>query len=256
MRRLFRFAYPLRGRKDRELFPYQLRDGEAVLHLVRKLHEMGYLYVGPIINYPYNGPVFPPKEADLIPFDLSIFRPDDLILLCTRHPANDIDWGTLHQIQRSFTVLEDKLFKALSRWFKECARHLIRLTDEATALSPEIAARRQMEFHQHKGATYRAYSSGDTWVRFNRKSTDATAAFLSYTEHAWPGGPGLLSAFGMGGVETLVWAYQLSTRFSELLCTTAFALAEITYGPSTDLADPLVLPEKLDKWNIRILGQA
>jgi hypothetical protein len=257
MRRLFRFAYPLRGRKDRELFPYQLRDGEAALHMVRKLHEMGYTYVGPIINYPYPYPIDPGKDPELIPFDLSIFRPDDLLLLCTRHPMNDIDWGTRHHIQRSFTVLEDKLFKGpLSRWFKECARHLVRLTDEAAAISPEIAARKSLQFHQHGGAAYQAYGCGDNWVRFNRKSTPATAAFLSYAEHAWDDGPGLLTAFGMGGVETLVWAYQLSTRFPDLLCKTRFALAEITYGPPTDLADPLVLPEKLDKWNIRILGQA
>src|SRR5262249_37766133 len=158
-------------------------------------------------------------------------------------PMHDIHWGCRHHIQRSFTTLENDLFVGpLSRWFEECARHLVRLTAEAAAISAEIAARRSVQFHQHGGAAYQAYGSGDNWVRFNRKAATATAAFLSYAEHAWPGGPGLLCAFGMGGVETLVWAYQLSTRFSHLLCTTPFALAEITYGPPTDLADPLVLP--------------
>ena len=251
--RLFRFVYPQRGRKDRELLPYQLRDGEAALHLVRKLQEVGYSYVGPIINYPYPHPIPKGTEPKLIPFDLSIFRSDDLLLVCTRPPMNDIDWGTRHYIRRSFSELEAALFKGpLSHWLKECARHLVLLTDEAAAISPEIAAHKSMEFRQFGGAAYH----GRNGVRVGRKSPPATAAFLCYAEHAWPGGPGLLTAFGMGGVETLVWAYQLSTRFSHLLCTTPFALAEITYGPPTDLADPLVLPEKLDKWNIRILGQA
>ena len=247
--RLARFAYPLRRRKDRDLLPYQLRDAEAAAHIIPLLCKMGRRYVGAIVNYPSPGP-------DIIPYDLTVWNENDLLLLVTRPPMHDALYGTLHHIPRSFTQLEDTLFRGpLAHCFDECARHVARLTDEVAALSPEIAARQAMEFHQHNGASYQAYGSprNRPFTRFTRRTPARSAAFLVYAEHAWPGGPALLAAFGMGGVETLVWIYHLTTRFPHLLCTTPFAMGEITYGPLTDGLDPMGFA---NKWDVRILGQA
>src|SRR5262245_1632405 len=221
MGRLFRMAYTQRGRKDRELFPYQLRDGEAGLRLVSTLEKKGFTYVRPLINYPSKGP-------ELKPYDLGIFRSDDLILLCTRPPMDDHRWPSRYMIPRSFTVLEETLFEGpLRRWLHQCSRTVVQLSDEAASISSEIDACKSLEFHQHGGAAI----SGCNGVRVKPGPTQRSAVFLIYTEAAWPGGPAFLASFGMGGVDTLVWAYHLSTRFSDMLCTTPFALAEITYGP-------------------------
>src|SRR5262249_16636828 len=104
MGRLFRMAYTQRGRKDTEPFPYQLRDAEAGLRLVSTLEKEGFTSVRPLINYPSKGP-------ELKPYDLGIFRSDDLILLCTRPPMDDHRWPSRYMIPRSFTVLEETLFE-------------------------------------------------------------------------------------------------------------------------------------------------
>jgi hypothetical protein len=78
-----------------------------------------------------------------------------------------------------------------------------------------------------------------------------TAVYLAYLAHAWPGGPGLLAAFGIGGTETLGWCYLLATRFRELVCTVPFVMAEI------EAKEPPGRPHTIDfvdGWNVRLLA--
>lgn len=245
-RRCYRFAYLTSSHKDREQYPFQLRDGDAALYLTDALGARGYRYAGPIFNYPSAGP-------SPIPFDDGFLRETDLILLTTRPPMNDDEIGDKKAIRRSFTELEEKLFEGpLSARFERCGRSELLLTNAAAKISPEIAKRQSIVFRQNGGANYQSYGSPTTrqWQRFKSQSP-LTAVFLLYAEHAWPGGPALLAAFGMGGTETLVWCYQLATRFPHLLCTTPFAMAEMRTG---------VLPERpasmgfADSWEITILG--
>jgi hypothetical protein len=244
-RRLFRFTYPVQTR--RQIYPFQVRDGEAALHLTAPLGDLGYRYAGQILNYPSDG-------QGPIPADHHLVYPD-LLLLTTRPPMHDMIVGDKKGFRPSFTTLEDKLFQGpLGERFERSARSEILLTEETASISPEIAKRRSIIFRQNGGgAAYKSYGSGmGEWTRFKERPA-LTAAFLLYAEHAWPGGPGFLAAFGMSGTETLVWCYQLATRFSHLLCTTPFAMAEMRTGE---------LPERpgsidfADSWEITILGAA
>ena len=247
-RRCFRFAYPAAAHKDRDILPFQMRDGEAALFLMAALAERGYRFEDTYLNYPSPGP-------DLIPVDLGGLQPTDLILLCTRPPMHDRVAGDRKEIRRSYTTLEDKLFKGpLAEHFEVCARSELRLTPSTAAISPEIAKRRTILFRQHRGAMYQSYGAPDTgdWTHFKDRQP-LTAAFLVYSEHAWPGGPAFLVAFGMGGTETLVWCRLLATRFADLLCTTSFAMAELRaisnpeHPESTRFAD---------SWEVELLGAA
>jgi len=232
--RCYRFAYPLPGHKDRELLPFQLRDGEGGLFMREAVAAHGYTYAGPIINYPSSGP-------DLIPFDDGRLRETDVILLTTRPPMDD----------RNEKLLEG----ALRRYFARCARSEVLLTDEIARISPEIARRQSCMFRQNGGAMYYSYGSPTTgeWRHFKKDPQPLTAAFLVYEEHAWPGGPALLAAFVMGGTETLVWSYFLATRLSHLLFTTSFAMAELR---APLLAEPPTWIDFADAWEVDLLGVA
>ncbi len=247
-RRCYRFAYLMPGHKGREQPPFQLRDGDAALYLIDALGARGFRYGGPIINYPS-------ERRVVVPFDDGFLGENDLILMTTRPPMNDEDADDKKSIPRSYTQLEENLFTGpLGVYFRWCGRSEVILTSTAAEISPEIAKRRSLVFRQNGGAMYQSYSSPITGKsrRFKGPETP-TAAFLLYAEHAWPGGPALLAAFAMGGTETLVWCYQLATRYPHLLCTKPFVMAEMRTR---------TLPERpasmtfADSWEITIWGTA
>ena len=247
-RRCYHFAYLTPCHKDRERYPFQLRDAPAAHFICQALAEGGYEFAGPIFNYPSDGP-------DLIPVDDSFLRETDLIVLTTRPPMDDRSVGDKKFIPRSFTTLEDKLFKGpLRERFGRCARSEVLLTDATADVSGEIAKRQSIMFRQNGGAMYHSYGSPVTgeWQRFKRRHP-LTAVFLLYAEHAWPGGPGLVAAFGVGGMETLVWCYRLAKDFRRLLCTTPFAMAEMCTGA---LPERPVSMDFADSWEINVLGEA
>jgi len=246
-RRCFRFAYLTSSHKDRERHVFQLRDGEAALWIMQALAERGYRFGGPIVNYPS-----PKDKPDFC--DGSFLSGDDIIFLTTRPPMHDADIPDRKGIPRSYTLLEKALFDGpLSRRFVRCARSEVLLTDETAAISPEIAERQSMIFRQNGGAMYQSYGSPTgEWQRF-KQPPPLTAAFLVYTEHAWPGGPALRAAFGMGGTETLVWCYQLATRFQDLLFTTPFAMVELKSPPAGERPTTIAFA---DAWEVTILGVA
>ena len=136
------FAYSLPGHKDRELLPFQLRDGEAGRLISGAVEKYGFKCAGSIINRPSPGP-------DLIPVDVSRLRGNDLILLTTRPPMDNI--GDKKVIRRSYTTLEEDLFNlVLRKYFQRCARSEVWLTDEVAKISPEIARRQSCVFRQTK----------------------------------------------------------------------------------------------------------
>lgn len=248
-RRCYRFGYLTSTRRDRDLYPFQVRDGDAAALMLQAVADRGYRYAGPIVNYPSPGP-------ETVPFDDSFLREEDLILITTRVPMNDRDIPDKKGIPRSYTTLEKKLFEGpLSEHFKCCARSEVQLTAATASISAEIAKRQSMVFRQNGGATYQSYGSGVTGEHKKFTAADPlTAAFLVYAEHAWPGGPGLLAAFGMGGTETLVWCYLLATRFQHLLFTTPFAMAELE-APAAKKERPTTIAFA-DTWKATILGAA
>lgn len=247
-RRCYRFAYHARYRDDRYQYPFQMRDGDAALYLITALAEQGYRYVGPIFNFPSDGP-------NLIAIDDSYLGENDLVVLTTRPPIHDMDIQDKKGFKRSFTTLEDKFFKGpLSVLLERCARSEVLLTALAAGVSPEVAKRHSLLFRQNGGSTYLSYGSPVTGESTKFTLRDAlTAVFLIYAQHAWPGGPGLLAAFGMGGTETLVWCHRLATEFPHLLCTTPFVMAEVRTGQLPEHPDTIDFAKS---WEVTILGSA
>jgi hypothetical protein len=239
------FAYAMRPRDDRPQYPFQMRDGYAALALSPALVALGYEYSTPIFNFPSDGP-------DLIEVDDSYLGENDVIVMTTRPPMHDHKVPEKKGFKRSFTTLEQKVFDALARSIETCTRVDFVLTARAAATSPEVNKRQSSAFRQNGGSSYRSYGSSVTreFVRVRTNDT-RTAAFLIYEEHAWPGGPGLLAAFGMGGLETLVWCHRLATEFRHLLCTTPFVMAEMRPARLPERPDTMAFA---DAWEITILG--
>jgi hypothetical protein len=230
-RRWYRFAYHAPREKDRESQPHQLRDGDAALFLAPVLQAKGYSFGGPLFNYahPQQDPAPP-----LVDLDHGFLQPEDLILLTTHPPMNDVDDQVRRPPMRSFTTLEDKIFAALRRHFSHCSRSHVIVSEEHARQFPRVALHRNKEFKVYR----------------QPQRVEATAAYMAYEDHAWPGGPALLAAFSMGGTETLVWTYWLGKRFPHLVAAAPFVMAEMVKRPLPK--EPLSM-SFADEWDIELL---
>jgi hypothetical protein len=264
--RWYRFSYHLQPKgSDRALFPHQLRDGDAALFLAPVLEARGYSYGGPIFNYPHR--LQAPTELIQVDTSTICLRPQDLLLLTTRPPLDDADEGLKTRVLRSHTTLEDRIFKhALRPHLQRCSRLQVIVAEEHARAFSGVASRRNMVFklYRHSGGKGNS-SKGDLGARIHKylphgstawrrpaQGTSVSAAFMIFEPHAWPGGPGLLAAFGMGGTETLVWAYMLRTRFPHLIATCRFVMAEIV---EQELPDQPLTMDFADRWDIRLLTE-
>jgi hypothetical protein len=248
--RFFRFTYYVSGgRHDRDLLPHQLRDGDAALFLHQALHERGFDYAGPLFNYP----CAQPAAAGNVPVDDSLLRADDLLLLTTRPPMDDDDDAVKCRVHRSHTTLEAKVFACMRRHLPRCSRSQVTVADVHARAFPEVAAMRNVLFQQKRGARIHRYlpSGSSSWQQ-PPGGRARTLAYLIYEEHAWPDGPALLAAFGMCGTDTLLWNYFLATRFSDLIGSVPFAMAELA-APDKASSRSLSIGFAHD-WQVRLLS--
>ena len=208
-KRIFRLAYHTSQSSDLRFRIHQLRDGDAFLELSAALYSRGYKYGGLLLNLPSE------KPPDPYPVDVSFLTPSDLVILNTRPPIDDIEEEDKHLVRRSYTSLEDEIFKAVTaRYFEKCARSHIVLSEAlARQLPTEFKDRANMLFHQYNDGSYIAHGEYDTEPSQSPPNQKLTAVFLIQIPAIWEGGPGLLAAFGMAGIETLAWNYLLRTRF-------------------------------------------
>jgi hypothetical protein len=254
----YRIAYSSPVRRGRAVQAPWTRDGESSLFIADAVRALGYEYGGPLFQFPAvdgRGDPIVPRKRRAVAVDVPEIGPDDLLLLNTRPPLDDEITGDRLAIDRSYTELECRLFTddgPLRRWFLRCARSEMILSNNAADVSGEIRQRQRMWFRQHGGATYQSYAplSGE-WT-YPKKSDVRTPAFLVFAEEAWRGGPKLLATFGMGSTPGLVWAYLLATRFSDLLLTTEFAMAELQ-GPWPQCPSSMAFA---DDCPVTILGAA
>jgi hypothetical protein len=252
-------AYAKPRRRGRQQSRLEIRDSDGARYLSGALRDLGFRYRGDIVNHnhpEYEGRILGPSfRPTLIAYDYSFLRENDLIFQVTRPAMHDHLFGDRKNRGRSFLDIEELVYAVPGACFEICSRPQMVLKDSLAALSPELAKREAMEFHYYRGATYRAYGpvkNRRELVRF-KKDDGLTALFLIYVEHAWPGGPAVLMAFGMGGLETQVWCYRLANDFSHLLCTTSFALAEMRRGALP--TRPTGMEWCLD-WEINLVARA
>src|SRR5439155_10598897 len=120
---------------------------------------------------------------------------------------------------------------------------------------PRIGARRNIQYfqyHHNEGAGYESYTAGGTDV-WHQPSPGAqtTATYLAWLPEAWPNGPRLFTAFGMGGLETLAWARYLSRKAPQLVCTVPFAMAEMETHDAPQCPTDLSF---MDEWKVDLLN--
>lgn len=234
------------------------RDQHAALDIVPVLLRQGFEYGEPILDYP---PAEPPpddrllRNGDLYKVEMPFATQHDILLQTTRPPTHDRLDEARKRIRQSHTDLEDRLFNVWENYMAWTSRGRVLLHERLHhLLKPPHDCKRQMAFRQTQGAPYLELSD---WTGAPPRRTDEaterrTAVFLLRKEEAWPGGPGLIAAFGMDGTATAVWCYRLGRDFSHLLDKPGFVLAEMT-NPGVPHRPTNMLCAR--NWNIEILLQ-
>ncbi len=210
-------------REGEEPRPFKIRDGAAFSEVTAPLVDLGYRY-GQLI---YNPPFHPKESARLGREYFRFIKPNDLIVLATRPPIDDLTHGDKKQTLRSCTHLEEQIFIECEKYLAVCARSHVQLS-EAIGADFEQA---DLVFQQHKGARLRSYRKlvGKHRTKIP-KGTDLSFGFFLHTETIPEYGCGLVVSFGMGGWETLVRNRIVRTRFSKWLTKPIFVVAEMTIG--------------------------
>ncbi|MCG3148916.1 MAG: hypothetical protein PCFJNLEI_02368 [Verrucomicrobiae bacterium] len=223
MRHFHRFAYSAAMRDGEEPSPFKIRDGAAFSELTAPLVELGFRY-GQLI---YNPPFHPEKRPRLGAEFFRFIKPNDLIVLATRPPIDDLTHGDKKRMLKSCTHLEEKIFTECKNYLAICARSHIQLSESVAANFD----RADLDFQQHKGARLRSYRplTGNKRTRIP-KGTDLSIGFFLHTKSIPEYGCGLVVSFGMGGWETLVWNRMIRTRFSDWLRKPIFVVAEMAIG--------------------------
>jgi hypothetical protein len=230
-KRIFRIAYHSSQRSDPRFRIHQLRDGDAFAQLSTVLYSRGYEYGGLLLNLPSESR----EQAPHV--DVSFLTSSDLVVLNTRPPIDDKRAYNRHPVRRSYTKLEDLIFDALKpKYLKWCARSQIILPEAiAGQLYSAFREKADIQFHSSHDSSYlryRAYN-GNFWQKAPADEK-RTAVYLIQIPAMWPGGPGLLAAFGMAGTETLAWNYLLRTRFREWVDSYQFVMAEVLLSELPD----------------------
>lgn len=196
------------------------RDVGAAMDIYRGLYRDGFAPGEALLNYP--GPRLSDEEELRRPapsIDMSFVNPGDVIIHCTRPPLNDPDENTRKQVHRTSSDLENGVMGAGIPYFKHCSRRCLTMTAQLAALLPENAANRSgVEFYQRACAPYKRFKkNARQWGRVLGLENPRTLACLLVLDEIRPGGPGLVSAWGMDSIATAAWAYRLGTDYAHLL---------------------------------------
>ena len=230
------FYYQPRPDQSRALRIPWIRDETASHEIQMALLARGMAPGEPILNRPPPERLrAEPPPAEHLTVDLSFVRPEDVLLLTTRPPLDDREHGDRKQIEKAYTRIERVILHAVRPHLEVCARSHVKLAAGPRSALPErFQTRRDMAFRQGEGGFYKELNAldGRGWRRWRKRPR--TAAFLLRVESLWPGGPGLLAAFGMDGTSTLVWAYRLRRDFAHLLDEPGFTMVEMTARPLPD----------------------
>lgn len=238
----------------RDLVPLAARrDQHAALEVVPVLMRLGFEYGEPILDYPpKHPPPAPVRRADLHPVEMPFVADGDFLLQTTRPPMHDRFADVRKRIRQSYTDLEEHMFDVWEEYLSWASRDRVLLHERLHhLLEPPHDSKRRITFREAQGAPYLELSDcAGGRIRTDEATERRTALFMLRKEQAWPGGPGLIAAFGMDATSTAVWCYRLGRDLSHLLEKPGFVLAEAT-NPGTPERPTNMLCAR--KWKIEIL---
>ncbi len=230
------------------------RDQHAALEIVPALLRKGFGQGEPILDYPPKcPPPEPVRKADLYKVDMSFVFLGDMLLQTTRPPMHDRFEPMRKRIRQSYTDLEDHMFDVWDDYMAWNSRGRVLLHERLHhSLKPPHENKRQITFREAQGAPYLELDDcrGAGGKRTDEATERRTAVFLLRKEEAWPGGPGVICAFGMDGVATAVWCYRLGRDLSHLLDKPGFVLAEMTNPGALERPTNMLCARN---WNIEIM---
>jgi hypothetical protein len=156
------------------------------------------------------------------------------------------------RIRQSYTDLEDRMFDVWEDYVSWNSRARVLLHERLHhLLTPPHEGKRQITFRESQGAPYLELADCTGGVEKTDEATERrTAVFLLCKEEAWPGGPGLIGAFGMDGTATAVWCYRLGRDLEYLLEKPGFVMAEMTNPGAPDRPTNMLCARN---WKIEIL---
>ena len=190
------------------------RDTFAAQYPIAWLVREGYDLGDAFLNFPQQPLTWRrPARADYTEFDESRLHEGDLLLEATRFPLND-PVRIRKRVPRGFTRLEGKLDRFWSQFFDYVDRGNVALTaDVEKSLLEGCEAYASMELQLNGGADVK-FVDGAGYR--GAPPLKGSVAFFLRTEQAWPGGPGLFSAFGMDARATAVWSWLLCNAMGDL----------------------------------------
>jgi hypothetical protein len=194
--------------------PRDLRDGGGFAELLAALTALGARHGDIWFNHK-------PRQEDP-EAGFRRFGRNDLLVMPTRPPLHDKGEGQPRRhLRPSNTSFEHLVHAPFQLFFKRCARNAVTLAEEpAKRLPPDKQNRRSTTYYQYTRngleVTWAFYKSLEGRKPPGSKDR-TTAVFLAHVPALWQEGPALLSAFGMGANETLLWCHILRTRKNDLL---------------------------------------
>ena len=204
------------------------RDTEANSQLEKALRREGFSDGTSVLNFPPEK-----RQFDLLPLDqlfkvqIGFFEKGDALIQTTRPPISDAIQDDRKKVEPSNSDLERAIFNHWSRYFDFCARSEIILSPQvASLLPPGYRDRERMIFHQTGCRFKQLQERGRRESQLN-PAGERTAAFLLRVAEIYPGGPGLVGAFGLNAISTLAWCRLLREKYPYLLQNRGLSMVEL-----------------------------
>jgi hypothetical protein len=206
-KRYFRFGFPvLDGHKRRKPLPHQIRDGEAYIELMPVFEKLGWTFGGHILNYPV--------KSQNLSGTPPVLGAGDVVVITTRPPISEEEDRARKKIPRMNGELENQIIDALKTVFRKCSRKCVCFNKKIIAMDRDkFKKRSKLSFYEY---AYDAPYDDEMMLLLKKPSNGlkSTGFFYVHLPPADNRGYEIIAAFGMSGLQTLVWSYLLRTKMA------------------------------------------
>jgi hypothetical protein len=239
-------------RHDHSRVPHRawVRDAVANVNLRVGLIGHGFELGESILKLPpdhVNFDLLP--EDELVHVEIPFAREGDVLAATTRPPLSDGEHMDNKKIEPSNSTIERAILAHYCGYFARCSRAFVTLNEEAASFLPQgMKNRAEMTFYQEDGCRYQYLQALDGTRSRRKPMEEWTAAFLLRVDQLWPGGPGLVAAWGLNAISTLAWSAMLRDGCSSLLDRRGLTMVELH---PTEAPDRPSTYDWLQSWAMR-----